>query len=104
VQAAAGRPLTAALQATDFSAFNAMVRSQRQQHQGQQQQGQQQQGQKQQEQQRPPPGGSQRPPRQQVQVTTFDVITSNRVNGEELDPALQLEGVSALLGLPWVAI
>ncbi|KAI8475408.1 MAG: hypothetical protein J3K34DRAFT_484669 [Monoraphidium minutum] len=81
----------AGAQATDFSAFNAIVRSERQQQQDpppwQQQQ------QAQQQPQRPPQAP---PPRAPVQVTTFDALTSNRLRHDELDDASQLEGIKSL--------
>lgn len=74
-------------QATDFSAFNALLRSERQQQQHSQLEKQQQPHQQ---------GGSQRPPlpRQHVHLTTFDNLTSNKVEASELDPQAQLDGVS----------
>jgi hypothetical protein len=92
---------------TDFSAFNALVRNERMQQQTGQPSG-------------STPAGTQpsthpgfagggsapaasrppQPPRPQaqVQVTTFDQLTTNRLPAEELDHTAQLEGVSPLAG------
>ena len=82
VQASAG--------ATDFAAFNALVRSERL---GQQQSTSQQQGASQQQQHRGVGVAPSRPPRQPVAVTTFDSLTSNRLPDDGADHAAQLEAV-----------